>query len=109
MTSERQWLPQDVVAKLSVDFPGEEIATLQSLLSEYKGNEQLRVIRCVVHLAEGKIDRLLHFIGAARTDYRDVICWAEYNRKDERIRDFTHPFEAQQAVPADGPAPRTRG
>jgi hypothetical protein len=60
-------------------------------------------------LAEGKTDRLLHFIGCATTDYRDVILWAEYDRNDQRVRDFNQPFDAQQRVPADGLASRARG
>jgi hypothetical protein len=90
------WLPVDVAEKLRADFPREELATLQALLDEYKGNERVRVVRCVVHLAEGKTDRLLHFIGCATTDYRDVILWAEYDRNDQRIRDFNQPFAAER-------------
>ncbi len=92
MNSERIWLPADVVTKLEADFPNGDLATIQGLLDDYKDNERLRVIRCIVQLAEGKIDRLRHFIGAAKSDYRDVIYWAEYDRNGQRIHDFNLPF-----------------
>lgn len=92
MNSEKIWLPADVAAKLEADFPNEDLVTIQGLLDDYTGKERLRVIRCVVQLAEGNPDRLLHFIRAAKTDYRDVIYWAEYNRNDQRIHDFNQPF-----------------
>jgi hypothetical protein len=107
-SADRIWLPADVAERLLADYPDEQLATLQALLDEYKGNERARVVRCVVHLAEGKVDRLLHFIGCATTDYRDVIYWAEYDRNDQRLRDFNQPFDAQQRVPAAGVGPSLR-
>lgn len=89
---DRIWFPADIVKRLEGAFPNEQLATLQSQLDEYRGNEQLRVVRCIIHLAEGDTERLLHFIGAAKTDYRDVIYWAEYDRNDQRLRDFNQPF-----------------
>lgn len=99
--TDRIWLPADVAERLRADYPNEQLATLQALLSEYDSKERARVVRSVVHLAEGNVDRLLHFIGCATTDYRDVIYWAEYDRNDQRIRDFNQAFEAQQGAPAD--------
>lgn len=63
-----------------------------ALLEEYQGDERLRVIRCIVHLARGSTSQLLHFIASARIDYRDVIHWAEYDGDDRRVRDFSQAF-----------------
>ena len=54
-------------------------------------------------------ETLLHFIVCATTDYRDVIYWAEFDRNDQRIRDFDQPFGAQQGTPASWFASRSRG
>jgi hypothetical protein len=97
---DRIWLPADVAERLRADYPNEQLVTLQALLGEYDGKERARVVRSVVHLAEGSIDRLLHFIGCATTDYRDVIYWAEYDLSDQRVRDFDQPFDAQLGASA---------
>jgi hypothetical protein len=91
------WLPEDVAIKLQSDFPQELLSTLQALLEVYKGNEQLRVLRCIIQLAEGDKERLLHFIRAAQTDHRDVIYWAEYDQNDQRLRDCNKPFEVSNS------------
>ena len=103
------WLPEDIADKLRTDFPNEPLGTLQALLREYRGKEQVRVFRCIVQLSQGDTQRLLHYIAVANEDYRNLICWAEYDGEDQRIRDFSQPFCAQQSVPADVPASRGRG
>jgi len=55
-----------------------------------------RIIRCVIFLAEGDLEKLEHFIDIAKTDYRDVIFMAEYtdheSKHPKRIRDFNRSF-----------------
>jgi hypothetical protein len=101
MSAEGILLPADVVGKIAAAFPNEPMTLVLELLDEYEGPERLRVIRCVIHLAEGNIDKLLDLIGSAKTDYRDVIYWAEYDRNDQRIRDFDQPFAAAPKIPGD--------
>ena len=103
MSTERHSLPADVVRKIASDFPNEPLGIILALLDDYGGPERLRVIRCVIYLAEGNADKLLEFIGSARTDYRDVIYWAEYDGSDRKIRDFGQPFSATPADPVDVP------
>ena len=47
-------------------------------LRRYCGPETPRVHRAVLALSEGKLARLDAMVGAANTDYRDVLYWAEY-------------------------------
>lgn len=53
---------------------------------------KLRLIRAVVFLSNGNIERLEYYINQANTDYRDIFYWAEYDQADKQIRDFTKPF-----------------
>jgi hypothetical protein len=91
-----------VLTKIATDFPSEAPAKILALLERYEGVEKSRVTRCILHLARGSANQLLHFIGNANNDYRDVIYWAEYGRNDQRVHDFNEPFAATAAVPSDG-------
>ena len=60
-----------------------------------------RVLRCVVHLAGGKLEHLESAIHNAKLDWRDVIVSAEYEPKPGtkrwqgdliHVRDFNLPF-----------------
>ncbi|MBK7898738.1 MAG: hypothetical protein KA603_03315 [Azonexus sp.] len=78
--------------RIAADFPHPSPAPLLALLAQYEGPERLRVLRCIIHLAKGNRERLLDALASARTDYRDVIYWAEYEGGSRRIRDLTRPF-----------------
>lgn len=86
------WPPEDILVRIMGDFPEESPETILALLMEYKGSERPRISRCILHLARGSIDQLLHFIGSANVDYRDVIYIAEYSESDSRVHDFSQPF-----------------
>jgi hypothetical protein len=101
MTAGRIPLPSDVVTKIAADFAREPFDTVLAIVDGYDGAEKLRVIRCVVHLAEGNTDQLLQLVEAARADYRDVVYQAEYDRGDRRVRDFSQPFVVTPP-PGDG-------
>jgi hypothetical protein len=64
------------------DFPAEQFADVMAILGEYgKENWQPEVERVqldVLKLANGKMDVLRKRIEDAKSDYRDVISWAEY-------------------------------
>jgi hypothetical protein len=62
-------------------------------LNELLGSgDHSKVLRRVLFLANGDLDKLWHYTGAAMSDWRDVIYWAEYDREDRRIRDFNQLF-----------------
>lgn len=53
-----------------------------------------RVVRCVIHLAEGDLHRLQHYADQAHLDPRDVMYWAEHDpHTGARLRDFNDEFE----------------
>ncbi|MHC4942739.1 MAG: hypothetical protein ACYTG7_06930 [Planctomycetota bacterium] len=88
---------QDIIDKIHRDFGSSDDAELViEALSDFRARnpdiESDRIIRCIVFVASGNLDTLEQAIELARTDYRDLIMWAEYNEKDQRIRDMNKPF-----------------
>jgi len=71
---------EDVLAAARAAFPGSDAATIIELLDLYGSEpyvrERERVQLAIVALSEGREDQLLYFIQTAKTDYRDILCWA---------------------------------
>ena len=51
---------------------------LWEALQGYVESESARVQLAILKLSEGDPEKLRHYVQAARTDYRDVLAWAEY-------------------------------
>ena len=90
-------LVRDIWGKVNKDFETpEEAALALSVLADFVvQNQELssdRIVRCIVFVANGDLTRLEKAIDLAKEDYRDLIVWAEYNEKNERVRDLTNPF-----------------
>ncbi|MGI9204211.1 MAG: hypothetical protein ACR2Q3_09385 [Woeseiaceae bacterium] len=86
-------LEPDITQEIEKEFNRSLRSSVQeALISLETVPEFQRVARCVLFLAGGDEGRLAHFVTAAHTDYRDVIWWAEYDGKEERLRDFARPF-----------------
>jgi hypothetical protein len=90
-------LARDILGKVNRDFgtPDEAALALSVLADFAEQNQELssdRILRCIVFVARGDLDVLDKAIDLAKTDYRDLIFWAEYDGKDERIRDLSTPF-----------------
>lgn len=65
--------------KVTEHFPGEQ-AEAMTLLNRYESESaagRLRVQLAVLKLSQGDLRKLQEFIEVARTDYRDVLFWAE--------------------------------
>jgi len=62
-------------------FPSEDPEVVMWYLDQYGVEpyemERERVQLGVLRLAQGDPDKLLYFIGLAKTDYRDILAWAE--------------------------------
>lgn len=54
---------------------------------------QSRIIRCVLVLSGGEINKLEEATNYAVIDYRDVIHGAEYDRDGNRIANYNNPFK----------------
>ncbi len=52
----------------------------------------MTLLRAMVYLANGYIDRFKEIIELARIDYRDVLWQAEYDCTEEHLRDFNSTF-----------------
>jgi len=85
-------LEPDILERIRSDFSAEEFEPAIGAMGVYSGPELSRVLRCIVYLSEGTLAKLRHFLEVAQLDYRDVIVCAEYDRRDQRVRDFTRGF-----------------
>ncbi len=89
-----------VLRKLQACFPDESRANdVLKLLDQYgielHERERDRVQLAILKLSEGNLTKLRYYIQVAKTDYRDVLAWAEY---PEQIRTFASRFNSPPEV-----------
>ena len=89
----------DIRERIFSDFGNESVLVIQALQTFLISNEAFRserLVRCIIYLADKKVDGIKKGIKDARMDWRDVLMAAEYeNSKDtqpKRIRDFSRKF-----------------
>jgi len=85
----------DIEQRIDRDFSGDNRSLARHVLAQWRGASERpsdRLLRCVLLLASGDVQKLRHFVEQGQLDYRDVIYWAEYDRDDRRIHDFNQPF-----------------
>ncbi len=104
MASYEELFEFDIVARVRLDFGDESEIVLEQLLGFYKNHTdfaELRIVRCIIHAAHGRLSGIAHYIQMAISDYRDLIMSAEYQTQPgtkrwqgiyERIHDFNRPF-----------------
>ena len=90
-------LARDIWGKVNKDFETpEEAALALSVVADFvEQNRELssdRIVRCLVFLADGDLDRLEEALDLAKKNHRDLLVRAEYNEKNDRVRDLTQPF-----------------
>jgi hypothetical protein len=93
-------LPEDIARYLYARLPDPLAAATSSRLAALASSEPdlftPRVARCVAYIASLEPQYLERAIALARTDFRDLIVWAEYdNRFEEQLRDLSLPFPAK--------------
>lgn len=101
-------LSGDIRVKVEEDFGVPDAGSIEAELArfaeafrEHQGSPPSdRLLRCIVHLAEGEKDVLSNQIQAALVDWRDVIHSAEYSERGERVYDFTLPFPGPELTQA---------
>ena len=55
-----------------------------------------RIIRCAVYVANGDLQTADRALSLALIDWRDLIVWAEYDKKfDAQLRDLGVPFDRE--------------
>jgi hypothetical protein len=90
-------VPEDVNLRISLDFPDpEERALVASIISDLATDFPPRILRCVLYVARGDLDRLGEAERLGRIDYRDIIVVAEYDDSLKQVRDFNQPFTGQE-------------
>jgi hypothetical protein len=91
----------DIQQQIELDFNDMSAKAIEILGDAISKTDYLktdRVIRCILFLSNGDIDKLRKFIDNATFDTRDVMLWAEYEKLDgefnyKRIRDFNKTFD----------------
>ncbi len=85
----------DIYQKIELDFGGDlksAIEQVEILDARSKGLIGDRMLRAMVFLAKGNIERFKQVIELGRTDYRDVLWQAEYDCGEEQLYDFNKTF-----------------
>ena len=79
-------MEQRILERVSREFQGSDRHTVVELLESYAGPETDRVRWDIVELSKGDVGKVRDYIKAARTDYRDILYWAEYYKDDPMLR-----------------------
>lgn len=107
MASYDELFEPDIVARVRSDFGDESEIVLQQLLGFCKDHAEVaefRIVRCIIHAAQGRLSGIAHYTQMAISDYRDLIMCAEYQTQlgtkrwqgiYDRIYDFNHPFPSE--------------
>lgn len=86
----------DIHNKLALDFASDMPFAKDEIEALYAAtNWQIsdKMIRAIIYLAKGDLALLKSTIELARKDYKDVLWQAEYNRGDDKLRDFNQTFD----------------
>lgn len=90
-------IPADIITRIERDFAKSDAASVVELMSELSGEGNAtftdRVLRCLVYMSKGSVPDLTHAVELARTDWRDIIYFAEYDENDVHARDLSKPFQ----------------
>jgi hypothetical protein len=85
----------DIYQKIELDFGDDlklAIEQVEILDARSKGLIGNRMLRAMVFLAKGNIERFKQVIELGRTDYRDVLWQAEHGCGEEQLYDFNKTF-----------------
>ena len=91
-------IPPDIRRRIARDFGPADASELLADLTARRGTDPQtfsdRIIRCVVYVANGDLETAKRAISLALIDWRDLIVWAEYDKKfEDRRRDLNMPFD----------------
>lgn len=80
--------------RIAEDFPAAEQVAAVELLGGYADPEPARVVWYILLLSKGSVENANRYLQYAKTDYRDVLYWAEYYDTDPMVQGR----DARQAV-----------
>lgn len=93
---------EDISQRIKHDFNDSAEKVFEILIAAISKTDYLktdRIIRCIIFLSQGDLDKLEHNIAIAISDPRDIMLYAEYENLDDkdfkykRVRDFNKTFE----------------
>jgi len=87
--------PSDIKNQLKYDYGYNYVDALriiQQFLISNKAFHNHRIIRAIIFLGNKEFYHLKKIIEQAKTDWRDVLLLAEYDKNEKRIRDFNCEF-----------------
>jgi len=79
-------MEQRTEERIAKEFPTSEQDTVIELLKSYLGPETDRVIWDILQLSNGSLENVKRYVADAKTDYRDVLYWAEYYATDPMLQ-----------------------
>ena len=85
----------DIIQKIEQDFAGDypfALDMIDDFVSCTSKPVSDRLLRAVVFMANGKIEKLDHAIELANIDFRDVLWQAEYDCGETQLYDFHRSF-----------------
>lgn len=94
----------DISLRIRRDFAADADEVFEQLLAfcrDRQGLADSRIIRCIVHAAQGRLTGIQHYITMARNSASDVIMTAEYQTRPgtkrwqgiyDHVHDFNRPF-----------------
>ena len=85
----------DIYQKIERDFGNDiklALEQIEILDARSKGLIGDRILRAMIFLAKGNIERFKQVIELGRTDYRDILWQAEYDCGEDQIYDFKKTF-----------------
>ena len=81
-------LPETVIEKIRSEYEGQNQKQVEALLTTYgtepHEKERERVLLDLLELAKGDMKQVHELIARAKSDYRDIIFWAE-SPKESRL------------------------
>jgi len=94
-------ITKDIKDRIESDFGDrapEVIKIFNDALAKTDYLNDSRIVRCIIFLADGDIEKIKKNIEVAIYDPRNVMFWAEYTNREQletikRIRDFTKTFD----------------
>ncbi|ABD81076.1 hypothetical protein [Saccharophagus degradans] len=85
----------DIYQKIERDFGNDiklALEQIEILDARSKGLIGDRMLRAMIFLAKGNLERFKQVIELGRTDYRNILWQAEYDCGEEQIYDFNKTF-----------------
>ncbi|MFN2622033.1 MAG: hypothetical protein ABR611_04230 [Chthoniobacterales bacterium] len=79
-------LEQRAQERIAREYSETDQSAVVELLESYTGPEPGRVVWDILELSNGSTEKLLQYLDVARTDYRDILYWAEYYHTDPMLQ-----------------------